>query len=117
VVGVAILRKIHNPRLLCFLFGILFSASLFISSYAKNLGVFVAFMGIVFGIAAGCSYFIPILASVKFFEHKRPIVAAILVSGFGFGALIYGFIFYALVNPDNLSPNEHDDENSYFSDY
>ena len=41
-----------------------------------------------------------------------------MVGGFGIGSLIYGMIFFSIVNPDNLEPNSHiEDDNAYFSNY
>ena len=31
--------------------------------------------------------------------------------------MIYNFIFFAIVNPDNVKANKHPDKNSYFSNY
>ena len=33
------------------------------------------------------------------------------------GSLIFGLVFFSIVNPNNLEPNKHEDKNSYFSNY
>ena len=115
--GIWLLRNFPHPRLICLVGGLLLAGFVFISSFLKNFGAFVAIYAILVGIIVGFLYYIPIMICQRFFEKNRAFIGGLLVGAFGLGALIYGLIFFAIVNPNNLEPNKHEDKNSYFSNH
>lgn len=54
-----------------------------------------------FGIAVGTSYLIPLHTAYEYFPHKKGLISGIIIGGFGLGAFIFGFIAFALTNPND----------------
>lgn len=46
-------------------------------------------------------YYTPIICSWEWFPENKGLVGGLILSGYGFGAFIFGFISTALVNPNN----------------
>ena len=50
-------------------------------------------------------YIPPIMCGWEYFPNRRGLVSGIIVGGFGLGAVIFGFVAAALVNPNDLNPD------------
>ena len=66
-----------------------------------------------FPIGIGIVYWPPILSALEWFSGSRGTINGLILSGFGFGAFIFGFISSALLNPDHIK-SFHDGDMKIF---
>ena len=66
-----------------------------------------------FGTTNAMTYMVPVHHGWSWFPNRPGLVTGLIISGFGFGALIFNSVSRALVNPDNESA---DAETGKFSD-
>jgi hypothetical protein len=52
---------------------------------------------------------VPIICSWEWFPDNKGLVGGLILSGYGFGAFVFGFISTAIVNPDNESVDYPED--------
>lgn len=67
--------------------------------------LFFYFYAIQFPMGIGLVYYVPIVCCWEWFPEKRGLVTGIITAGFGFGALIFGFISTAIINPEGYKPS------------
>lgn len=79
-----------------------------------NEVAFIFFYGVVFGVAIGFAYFIPMICGWEFFPTRRGMVSGVTLGGFGFGSFVFGFIAMALANPHNASTHKVANGDSMF---
>ena len=79
--------------------GIICISSIFIASRVKTWALFVFFYACLFPIGVGFMYWPPIMCAWEWFPKRKGMVSGIIISGFGFGAFIFGFITTAICNP------------------
>ena len=58
--------------------------------------------GILNGVGAGITYFVPIVCAWEYFPKNKGLVAGIIIGAFGFGPFIFIQLATKIVNPDNL---------------
>eukprot|EP01038_Epipyxis_sp_PR26KG_P004855 gene4855-6805_t len=96
-----ILANLIGTRLCCFIGGYLFVFAIFLASISKSLETFIASYGIMFGMGLGLLYTATISVSCKWLPDHKGLVTGIIVSGFGLGSFIFGFIAIYIVNPSH----------------
>lgn len=57
----------------------------------------------------GLAYYVPIIICWEWFPNKKGAIAGGLVSGFGFGPVIFGFFTSSIVNPNNVGKLTNED--------
>jgi len=77
-----------GPRIVILTGGLLYSAGIFLSSFASGLPWLYVTYGVVGGIGLGFGYIVPISVLVKWFPDRRGLMTGIAVGGFGAGALV-----------------------------
>lgn len=85
------------------------------SSFVKNFWAFLGLYACGFGLCNAFAvrsvsklvqYIVPIYNSWKYFPDNKGLAGGIVLAGFGFGPFVFNFISTALVNPNNLKPND-----------
>ena len=74
---------------------------IFVSSFTKSIMAFVCSFGILGGIGAGITYFIPMICAWEYFPKRKGLVTGIIVGAYGFGSFIYIQVATKIVNPHN----------------
>ncbi|CAI2367819.1 unnamed protein product [Moneuplotes crassus] len=88
------------PWCACFIGGVIGIGGVFLSSYVTNLYAFIFLYPVLFGIAIGFSYMVPVVCGWEYFPQWKGAVSGVIVAGFGFGSFIFGFVSIAIANPD-----------------
>ena len=63
----------------------------------------------------GIGYFPPLMCGWEWLSEQKGVVTGVVLSAFGFSALIFSFISLAIMNPDNISPTQMPDGNLIYS--
>ena len=93
-------------RLHCFIFTVVMSVCVFVSSYMTSFWYFVLLYGVGFGFGSGMIYLIPLYNCYKYFPNKRGLISGIIMGGYGVASLISSNIILSIVNPDNKKPGD-----------
>lgn len=80
------------------------SVSVYMASKSTSWNEFKLWYGCGFASGVGFVYWTPINAAWEWFPEQKGLVTGLVISGYGFGAFIFGFVTTAIVNPDNLRP-------------
>ena len=72
----------------------------FLSSFTRNLWLFMLFYGILNGLGSGMCYFVPLVCGWEYFPHKKGLVSGLVLAGYGFSSFIFSLVSTYLVNPD-----------------
>lgn len=75
----------------------------FLAARATSLIELVFANGVLFGIGMGIAYSSPITAAARWLPKRKSLLSGVIVSGFGGGAFLFGFIATAIVNPYGVS--------------
>jgi MFS family permease len=94
-------QKRFHPKLILALLGTSMLLSVLIASLTTSWSVFVFFYIIWFPVASAISYWIPLMCAWEWFPERRGLVTGVIVSGFGLGPFIFGFLTTYIVNPEN----------------
>ncbi|EGR29142.1 major facilitator superfamily protein, putative [Ichthyophthirius multifiliis] len=86
----------------------------FISSYTTHFWQYVLAYGVGFGVSTGSIYFVPLYMGYLYFPKRKGMVAGIILCGYGLSALIFGFIFFQLVNPNNKDPEKDSIDGQFY---
>lgn len=78
-----------------------------LASRAESLIDLIFANGVLFGIGMGISYSSPITAAARWLPKRKSLLSGIIVSGFGGGAFVFGFIATAIVNPTGMSIKDY----------
>ncbi len=76
-----------------------------LASFANSWEVYVILTGIIYPIGIGLVYLVPILCGWEWFPLHKGLVSGLILSGYGLGGFIFGFISTKLVNPNNVKPH------------
>jgi OFA family oxalate/formate antiporter-like MFS transporter len=90
-----------SPRFVCMICGIVMSITLYMSSYSGNYSTFAGMYGLIAGIAIGFIYVYPIAHCYTFFPHRKSTVSGFIISASGVGTMIFAFVAYHTINPNN----------------
>lgn len=85
---------------------VLQSIVIFVSSYIDNMIGFIIVYGVLFGLASGFNFMVPIYECNKYFPAKKMYVNGIILTGTGFGSVVFGLFSYNYLNPHKLPPNQ-----------
>lgn len=85
---------------------VLQAVCIFASSFAEQIGVFVALYGVIFGVISGFNFMIPIVECNKYFPGRRMYVNGFILTGTGIGPLIFGMFSYNSLNPNKVPHNK-----------
>lgn len=80
---------------------------MFVCSFITDKTTFILVYSGGFGVSAGLIYMMPLECALKYFPNKKGKVSGIIIAGFGMGSFIFNFVTLAIVNPDDLHPDEH----------
>nr|CDS26778.2 oxalate:formate antiporter [Hymenolepis microstoma] len=100
-------RKI-GYRLVEIIGAVLTSGGVMLSSLTVDygLGPFIATYAVMFGLGMGTPYSVLFSLAADWFPKHRAAVIGIILGGLGMGALVFTPFQTALINPDNLPPND-----------
>jgi len=105
--GAFLLRK-WNPKVIILVGATIMALSVLIAANVENWWTFIVFYAIFFPAGIGLCYYPPIICGWEWFPNHKGLISGLCVGGFGFGALVFGFISTAIVNPDNKMPSKPD---------
>ena len=106
--------KKMNVRTLMIIGSSIIVISILIASFVKSWVLFVIFYGGFFPMGVGLVYWTPIFSSMEWFPQRKGLISGLIIGCFGFGALIFGFITKAIVNPLNLGREKAANGEEYF---
>ena len=89
-------------------------SGVFLSSYTRDLGEYLACYCFLNGIGCGMCYMVPLVCGWEWFPKHKGLVTGLIIGGYGFGSFIFSFVSTALVNPNNLSPTIPGPDNTTF---
>ena len=101
----AYLQKRINPKIILLVGSSLMLISIQIASNVKTWWLFVFWYCICFPLGIGIVYWTPIMCGWEWFPEHKGVVSGLIISGFGFGSFIFGFITTSIANPKNLKPD------------
>ena len=97
IAGSGLQKKLHGPRNVIWLGGILFGLGLICTSFISSLAMLYVTYGLLAGFGIAFAYGITIGNTVKFFPDKRGLVAGISTAAYGAGSIIFPPIMQALI--------------------
>lgn len=98
------LAEITHPIIVMSSVTVLFSISVFVSSYMSAIWVFLFFYGILFGLFTGMVFMIPVVECNKYFPGMKMYVNGIILAGTGWGSVVFSQFSYAYLNPHHITP-------------
>ena len=75
-----------------------------LSSYMTEALPFSLLYGLTYGVGIGIAYLTPLIWGWEHFPNRKGMVSGFIISGFGLGAFLFGYISLAIANPENESP-------------
>lgn len=84
-----------------------YAGCLVLLSFLENFYAYIAIYGIANGLFLGIPYILPINNACQYLPNRKGLVSGICIMGLGFGALLFNQIIVAIMNPNNISPDEH----------
>ena len=94
-----------NPRFVCMICGGVMSATLYMSSYSGSYSTFAGMYGLMAGFVIGVIYIYPVAHCYSFYPHRRSTINGIIISASGIGTLIFAYMAYNTINPNNTQIN------------
>ena len=98
------LVKSCNPKILIGIGAVIDIAVMFLTTKTRTLMQFCCCYGFLFGTGIGITYFSPLACGWQWFPDNKGFATGSILSAFGFGVFVFGFISQAVVNPDNEDP-------------
>eukprot|EP00981_Chlorochromonas_danica_P011885 scaffold4338_cov183-Ochromonas_danica.AAC.9 len=80
------------------------AAAVYLASYQKSLGAFVAAYALLFGIGCGLGYTAPMAAGWKWLPNAKGLVSGGILAGLGAGGFIFSLIGSKIANPTGANP-------------
>ena len=102
IAGSGLQKKLHGPRNVIWLGGILFGLGLVATSFVHSLGMLYVTYGLLCGFGIAFAYGITIGNTVKFFPDKRGLVAGISTAAYGAGSIIFPPIMEAMIGSSGV---------------
>lgn len=93
-----------GPKVVCVTGGLIMGLGFILSSFVTSVPALIFTFGVVAGAGLACSYVTPVAATIKWFPDKKGLTVGITVSGFGFGAFVFGFIIEAAIRTFGIMP-------------
>ncbi|CAI2368754.1 unnamed protein product [Moneuplotes crassus] len=102
IFGPFVMKRVH-PKLILLVAGSIGVGGIFGSTFMTNFTYF-AMLFSLFGLSMGFCYLPPLLCAWEYFPERKGLITGIVLGAFGFGAFVFGFISFALANPNNHTP-------------
>lgn len=114
--GTNLYQNKFGLRWVCTIGGFSGLSGLVIASYSTDVYSFIFFFAGVQGFGLGMCYMPPLICAWEWFPEKKGLVSGLQSGSYGFSSLIFGFVSYRLVNPDDKKPSIYVPENdvTYF---
>ncbi len=93
-----------GPRIVCITGGLLMGLGFILSSFVTSVTALIFTFGVIAGAGLACSYVTPVAATIKWFPDKKGLTVGITVSGFGFGAFVFGFVIEYAIRTFGIMP-------------
>lgn len=90
--------KRFSPRLICFIGSVIFSVSLILASFGKELWHFEVTQGVLLGLGTCMSYMTAVTVAPAWFTTRRGLALGIITSGTGIGGLVWAPALKAAVD-------------------
>ncbi|XP_076454079.1 apicoplast pyruvate carrier 1-like [Babylonia areolata] len=106
------------PNRIFVLFGICLNAAAFFGTYWALQAPFVVLVfvnGVLQGFSQSILFPNSLNLALKWFPHRKGLVAGITMGGYGGGAFMWNQVVTKWINPHNLQPDVVDGENRYFT--
>ena len=78
-----------NPKIVITLGGATSLTGVYLSSYTRSLGEYLACYCGLNGLGCGTCYFVALICSWEYFPNKKGLVTGIILGGYGFGSFIF----------------------------
>lgn len=101
--GPVLTKRLGAPKALL-LGSWLTAAAVYLASYQKSLGTFLASYALLFGVGCGLGYTAPMAAGWKWLPNSKGLVSGGILAGFGAGGFIFSLIGSKIVNPTGANP-------------
>ena len=79
---------------------------MYFASYTQNFANFALIFGLGNGIILGIIYILPIGHCYQFFPRRKTTISFFIIAASGVGTLIFAYIAFTCINPNNLSLDE-----------
>jgi MFS transporter, OFA family, oxalate/formate antiporter len=114
-IGTFLLNYVRlNPRLIVAMGGGFALTGVFLSSFTKSLGPYLACYTGMNGIGCGTCYMVPLVCAWEYFPEKKGLMTGIIIGAYGFGSFGFSLISTALVNPTGADPTIEDGDLTFF---
>lgn len=80
--------------------------AVYLSSLIKDWTYFVILYGILYALGSSLIVYPSFITAWEWFPERKGLVTGLIMSGYGFGPFIFGFVSSALVNPEDVKPND-----------
>ena len=81
---------------------------IFLSSFTKEIYLYLILYCLMNGVGCGMCYFVPLVCGWEYFPHKKGLVTGCILAGYGFSSFIFSLISTKLVNPNHENPTIED---------
>jgi MFS family permease len=113
-IGVYMLDKRVNVKLILFIGGAISLSGILISSFTTNMLAFILTYGIMNGIGSGISYMVPMIIAWEYFPERKGLMTGLIVGSYGLGSFVFSFVSEALVNPEGGAASIKEGDISFF---
>lgn len=96
------LSSISHPLIVLIVCETLKAGSMFTASFMPNITLFIVFYGVIFGLASGICFMLPMMECNKYMVGMKMVVNGIILIGTGSGAVVFGLFSYEYLNPNDL---------------
>jgi OFA family oxalate/formate antiporter-like MFS transporter len=90
-------------------------AGVFLSSFTTSLNLFIFLYAVWFSVGIGVAYLVPLVCGWEFYRAQKGMVSGIVIGGFGFGSFAFSYVWFAIANPNNETPEEKVEGGTIFS--
>lgn len=106
----AVERRVGS-KFTCILGGYILCAGIFLSALSSSLLEFTLYSGVLCGAGYGLAFTPALTTCIRWCPQHKGTISGIVLSGIGFGPLLFGIIANHIVNPSHILPTEQ----GYFS--
>ena len=105
------MKQRWHPKLVVGLGATISLTGVFLSSFTKSVGPYLALYCLMNGLGCGMCYMVPLISGWEWYPERKGMVTGVTLGGYGFGSFIFSQVSTKLVNPDNKSPTIDDPTN------
>ena len=96
-----LMQKKFHVRTVVTIGGCISLTGIIISSFVKNLWLFIIFYGGCSGIGGGIMYMSPLICGWEHFPERKGLITGIIVGAYGMGTFIFSQVSTLIINPNN----------------